>query len=48
MGAIEDLAQVCSIVRRAAPACHIHVDATQYLAKYDFDFGASGCDSMAL
>src|SRR6185503_18575274 len=48
IGVVQPVAAIARAVRRANPACHIHVDAAQALGKIAIDAAALGADSIAI
>ena len=48
IGVVQPVAAIARAVRRANPACHIHVDAAQALGKVALDAAALGADSIAI
>jgi cysteine desulfurase len=48
IGVVQPVAAIARAVRRANPACHIHVDAAQAFGKVAIDVAAIGADSIAL
>ncbi|HEY0191659.1 MAG TPA: aminotransferase class V-fold PLP-dependent enzyme, partial [Kofleriaceae bacterium] len=48
IGVVQPVAEIIAAVRRANPACHIHVDAAQAFGKVAIDARALGADSIAI
>jgi len=48
IGVIQPVAAIAQAVRRASPACHIHIDAAQAVGKVAVDARAIGADSIAI
>jgi cysteine desulfurase len=48
IGVVQPVAAIAAAVRRANPACHIHVDAAQAFGKVALDVTALGADSIAI
>jgi cysteine desulfurase len=48
IGVVQPVAAIARAVRRANPACHIHVDAAQAFGKIAVDVSAIGADSIAI
>jgi len=48
IGVVQPVAAIARAVRRANPACHIHIDAAQAFGKVAIDVAAIGADSLAI
>ena len=48
IGVVQPVAAIARAVRRANPACHIHVDAAQAFGKVPLDVSVIGADSLAI
>ncbi len=48
IGVVQPVAAIARAVRRANPACHIHVDAAQAFGKVPLDVSVVGADSIAI
>ena len=48
IGVVQPVAAISRAVRRANPACHIHVDAAQAFGKVPLDVSVVGADSIAI
>ncbi|HEX2692133.1 MAG TPA: aminotransferase class V-fold PLP-dependent enzyme [Kofleriaceae bacterium] len=48
IGVVQPVAEIIRAVRRANPACHIHIDAAQAFGKIALDVSVLGADSVAI
>jgi cysteine desulfurase len=48
IGVVQPVAAIARAVRRANPACHLHIDAAQAFGKVAVDVAAIGADSIAI
>jgi cysteine desulfurase len=48
LGTLSQLDELVSLIRRAAPDAHVHVDLVQSYGKIPFDLDAAGVDSVAV
>jgi len=48
IGVVQPVAAIARAIRRANPACHIHIDAAQAFGKVVIDVGEIGADSIAI
>jgi cysteine desulfurase len=48
IGVVQPVAAIARAVRRANPACHIHIDAAQAFGKVALDVSVIGADSIAI
>ena len=47
-GALQPVRKIVDAVRRISPKCHVHCDAVQGFAKFDFDVADMGLDSASI